>query len=120
MHDRLTEINELLLRGLFDMLGVTTAVTRDRVYGPKGARSERVLDLCVKARATHYLTGPSARAYLDETLFAEAGIVVEWMSYPAYPAYPQQVPGYDPALSIIDLILNAGLARPDLWRGGEP
>jgi hypothetical protein len=118
VHDRLTDINELMLRGLFDMLGVTTAVVRDRVYGPKGARTERVLDLCLKAGATHYLTGPSARSYLDETLFATAGIVVEWMNYPVYPAYPQQMPDYEPALSIIDLILNAGPARPDLWRDG--
>ena len=67
-----------------------------------------MLDICLKAKATHYLSGPSARDYLDENAFREAGIEVEWMHYPVYPAYPQVWGAFEPAVSILDLLLNAG------------
>lgn len=115
--ERLTEINEILMRGIAGLLGIETQLIRDEVYDPQGARTDRVVDICIKAGATHYLTGPSARAYLDETPFTEAGIVVEWMEYPAYPPYPQGTSDYNPALSVLDLLFNAGPERQDLWRG---
>lgn len=111
----LTEINEILLRGIADLLGIRTRFVRDSLYDPQGMRTDRVVDICIKAGATHYLTGPSARAYLDETPFTEAGIAVEWMAYPAYPAYPQ-AGDYDGALSILDMLFQVGAPRPDLWR----
>ena len=115
--ERLTEINEILMRGIAGLLGIETTFVRDTIYDPQGMRTDRVVDICIKAGATHYLTGPSARVYLDETPFTEAGIAVEWMAYPAYTPYAQGAHPYDPALSIIDLLLNAGPGREDLWRG---
>lgn len=115
--ERLTDINEILMRGIVSMLGIETTFVRDKLYDPQGMRTDRVVDICIKAGATHYLTGPSARAYLDETPFNRAGITVEWMSYPSYKPYPQGTNPYDPALSIVDLLLNAGVGQDDLWRG---
>ena len=112
----LTETNEIFLRGISRILGISTAITRDRGYEPQGARSERLLDICRKAGATHYLSGPSARSYLDESLFADAGIKVEWMEYPAYPPYPQVWGEFEPAVSVLDMLFNAGPDCRQLWR----
>lgn len=117
--ERLTDINETLIRGIIALLGIETRLVRDHTYDPQGGRTDRVVDICIKAGATHYLTGPSARAYLDETPFTDAGITVEWMDYPSYPRYPQGQADYDPALSIVDLLFNAGTEREDLWRGSS-
>jgi WbqC-like protein len=112
---QLTKINELFLREIASVLGLNTEITRDARYAPVGAKTARLLDICIKAGATHYLSGPSARAYLDESAFQEAGIAVEWMQYPAYPTYQQIWGEFEPAVSVLDLLLNAGADCRRLW-----
>jgi hypothetical protein len=112
----LTAVNELFLRALCNILGIRTLITRDGKYEPVGARSDRLIDICRKAGATHYLSGPSARAYLEEEKFTAAGIAVEWMTYGDYPVYAQCWGGYEPALSVLDLLFNIGEAEPRFWR----
>jgi hypothetical protein len=106
----LTEINELFLRHFVDMLSFDVLVTRDTHYSPRGSRSERVLSTCLAAGATHYLSGPSAKSYLDESLFRDAGITVEWMDYGPYPEYTQLHGAFDGQVSIIDPVLNGHLS----------
>ena len=57
---------------------------------------------------TRYLSGPSAREYLDEQLFRDAGIEVAYMDYAGYPEYPQLYPPFDHAVTVLDLIFNLG------------
>ena len=57
-------------------------------------------------------SGPSARDYLDEDEFASRGIAVRWMDYEGYPEYPQVHPPFEPAVSIVDLLFNAGGEAP--------
>ena len=58
--------------------------------------------------ADRYLSGPSATAYLDEQMFAAAGIAVEWMSYEGYPVYPQLHGEFEHAVSVLDLLFSTG------------
>jgi len=109
---RLTEVNRRLLTGLCGLLGIDTAITRDTDYELYGARTERLLALCVQSGATHYISGPAARSYLEEARFAEHGIAVEWMDYAGYPPYPQLHPPFEHAVSVLDLLFNTGLDAP--------
>ncbi len=113
---RLTVINERFLRAVAGRLGVTTEIVRDAPLGATGSKTARLLDVCLKLGATHYLSGPSARSYLDESAFAEAGIAVEWMGYEGYPTYPQAWGAFEPAVSIVDLLLNVTEVDRALWR----
>jgi hypothetical protein len=63
--------------------------------------------LLYKVGATHYISGPAARDYLEEDKLAKAGISLEYMVYD-YPEYPQLYPPYDPSVSIIDLLFMTG------------
>jgi WbqC-like protein family len=114
---RLTDVNEVLLRGIAGHIGLDVKITRDTAYAPEGRQSHRLLDICQKAGATHYLSGPSAQSYLDQPMFVAAGITVEWMGYAGYPAYPQIWGDFAPALSILDMIFNTGPDDQSLWRG---
>jgi hypothetical protein len=78
----------------------------------EGRKTERLLSILRHVRATHYITGPSARTYLDESLLLSEGITVEYMSYD-YPTYPQLQPGFAPQVSIVDLMFMTG---PDAGR----
>jgi len=70
-------------------------------------RTDRLVDLLYKVGATHYISGPAARDYLEEDKLAKAGISLEYMVYD-YPEYPQLYPPYDPSVSIIDLLFMTG------------
>ena len=107
----LTAVNEHLLRGIALHLGIKTRFLRpsDLHDGvDRMERSDRILALCKAAGATRYLSGPAARGYLNEEMLKENGICVEWMDYSDYPEYPQLWSGFEPNVSIVDLLFNTG------------
>ena len=106
--NRLSAINERFIKALAQTLELRCQITRDRKYAAVGSRTERVVSICLAAGATHYLTGPSARSYLDERLFVEVGIEVEWMHYPVYSPYTQPHGPFVQNLSILDVLFNCG------------
>lgn len=75
--------------------------------GITGIKTERLINILTRIGATHYISGPSARDYIEEEKFQEAGITLEYMQYD-YPPYPQLYPPYDPNISIIDLLFMTG------------
>ena len=105
---RLTDVNELFLRGISELLGLTIRITRDTTYPGQGAKTERLLGIARAAGADHYLSGPSAREYFDEEMFRSAGIVPEWMEYLGYPEYLQLHGPFDHAVTVLDLLFGTG------------
>jgi hypothetical protein len=84
---------------------------RSSALGGEGRKTDRLLDILTKLGAGHYVTGPSARDYLEEEKLIAAGISVEYMTYD-YPEYPQLHPPFDPQVSIIDLLMACGPEAP--------
>lgn len=105
---RLTEINSIFLREIAQLLGLTTRITQDTSYPSPGTKTERLLGIARAVGANCYVSGPSAKAYLDESMFEAAGISVEWMSYGNYPEYKQLYGPFEHAVSVLDLLFNAG------------
>jgi hypothetical protein len=109
---RLTDVNELFTREIAGLLGLRTRIVRDTVYPADGIKTVRLLAIARAAGADRYLSGPSAQAYFDEKLFADAGIATEWMSYAGYPEYAQLHGGFEHAVSVLDLLFNTGPDAP--------
>ena len=84
-----------------------TQFMRSSTLQAEGARTDRLISILTKVGATHYLSGPSARDYIEEDKFNSAGISLEYMQY-NYPEYAQLYPPYDPSVSIIDLLFMTG------------
>ncbi len=103
----ISELNVNLLRETCSVLGIDTETMLSSELGATGVKTKKLIQLLTSVGATSYLSGPSARGYLDEGMFADAGIELCYMSYD-YPRYPQLWGGYDDALSILDLIANTG------------
>ncbi|MET0891947.1 MAG: WbqC family protein [Pseudoxanthomonas sp.] len=109
----LSEVNRIFIRHISNALGI-----RGRVIDVEALLSDqehdaleptaRLVEICRKVGGTSYLSGPSARSYLDETLFSDQSIGVEWFDYDAYPTYPQLHGEFDHAVSILDLLLMVG------------
>lgn len=105
---RLTDVNAIFLKGLADQMELKTRIVRDTAYPHSGERSEKLLAIARAARASRYLSGPSARTYLDESLFSSAGIAPEWMSYEGYLPYPQLYGDFEHSVTVLDLLFNTG------------
>lgn len=105
---RLSAINRHFIEAICEFLGIETALSWSTDYEPVGERTERLISLCLQSGATNYLSGPSARAYLDEGRFDAEGIELSYMSYDGYPEYEQLYPPFDHAVSILDLLFCTG------------
>jgi hypothetical protein len=86
--------------------------------GITGQKTERLIQILRQVSATHYISGPSAREYIDADAFQRAGISLEYMIYD-YPEYPQLYPPYDPFVTILDLLFMAGDQAMDYITGRE-
>ncbi len=106
----LSHINHRFIVAICRILGIRTTVSWSMDYNLIGDKTGRLVHLCQQAGATAYLSGPSAKAYLDEELFRNEGIAVSYMDYSGYPEYRQLYPPFEPRVSIIDLIFNEGLS----------
>jgi hypothetical protein len=73
----------------------------------KGTKTDRLISILKSVGADHYISGPSAKDYIEPEKFNKAGISLEYIVYD-YPAYDQLHPPYEPAVSIIDLLFMQG------------
>jgi hypothetical protein len=83
----------------------TERIKASELDGTSGEASKLVASICGALRATSYLTGTGALAYLDERDFAEIGcevIVQQWKPF----SYNQVNGDFVPDLSTLDLLLN--------------
>ena len=106
--ERLSQINHRLLALVAGLLGIDTPMRLSTEYSSRGVKTERLLSICKAAGASVYMSGPAARAYLDESMFTDAGIAVRWMSYGPYPEYAQPYPPFEHHVSILDLLFCVG------------
>lgn len=84
-----------------------------------GTKTDRLLAVLKAVGATHYISGPSARDYIDNNKFVEAGISLEYMQYD-YQPYDQLYPPFDPQVSILDLLFMTGPnAMQNIINAGE-
>lgn len=116
----LSAINQSFIEAIGTYLGIRTRIRRSWDYRLEGDRNERLVSLCKQAGASVYVSGPAARSYLDESLFEQAGIAVQWFDYVGYPEYPQLWGAFSHSVSIVDLLFNCGPDSPAYMKlGGE-
>ncbi len=103
-------LNDILRQSLkffIQYLEVTTPIEFSSDYNFKQTKSELVLEICNKFKATKYISGPFGRDYLELDKFKEANIEVIFDGY-VHPVYPQHSNQFIPYLSCLDLIANCG------------
>jgi hypothetical protein len=109
----LSDVNATLILSVCELLGIPTKISRASDFELVQGRNERLISLCRQVGASTYLSGPSARGYIDDDAFRSAGVSVEYMSYDGYPQYEQLHPPFEHGVSIVDLLMNVG---PDASR----
>ena len=112
-HDNLSDMNISLIKKICsEILDIKTSFRDSREFNLQGKKENRILELLEKTAATHYLSGPAAKNYINEQHFADRNIKLEWMDYSGYPEYKQLFGKFEYAVSILDLIFNVGSNSP--------
>lgn len=106
--ENLSIFNQRIIRGISDRFGIATSFHNSCDFPDHDNPSQRLVNICIGLSANIYISGPAAKSYLDLNLFHDSGIEVQWASYD-FPSYPQLwESGFEPNVSIIDMIFNAG------------
>jgi len=71
------EMNTAIIRRTASLLGISTEIVSDSPTSLTG--TNRLVSICQDLGAKTYLSGPSGRKYLEEHLFADRGISVEYV-----------------------------------------
>ncbi len=95
--------NKLLARAL----AIKVEFVNSKDLNSKGSRDDKLIDICQKLGATHYLSGPSAKNYIVQEKFDSANIELEYMNY-SYPEYSQINGDFDHYVTVLDVIFNCG------------
>jgi hypothetical protein len=104
----LSRINARLIGMVCEFLEITTPITWSMDYAQREGKSERLLSICQAAGASHYLSGPAARDYMDVELFERNGVSVAFADYSDYPVYPQMHGPFEHAVTALDLVFSVG------------
>lgn len=117
---KIAELDIATTIGICDLLGIKRSFHRASELGVSGERIPRLIGICKKLGGNHYISGPSAKNYIkSDEKFVENGITLEFHRYD-YPEYEQLYGGFEPNVSIIDLLFNCGDNSPGyIWRYPE-
>jgi hypothetical protein len=106
--ETISDVNKKFLEEISSLLGIDTPIRWSKEFELVGDKTEKLLNICKELNATHYITGPAAKAYMDTSLFDEAGIEIIWMDYSDYPEYDQLHDEFEHGVTILDLLFNLG------------
>lgn len=115
----ISELNVRLTHRICAYLQITTPTRMSSEFAVNGRRTERLVNLLKQIGASTYVSGPSARGYIDESMFRTVGIRLEYKSYD-YAPYPQLWGEFNGAVSVLDLISNMGPSSRDALHSRSP
>ena len=104
----LSQINYKFIVVICKILDIKTKIRHSAEFNLIDGQTERLLGICKDCNADVYISGPAAKDYLDENIFIQNNIKVEWMNYSNYPEYQQVFEPFEHGVTILDLIFNKG------------
>lgn len=119
-YTHLSVLNRTLIEAICRYLGIATKISNSWDYQLIEGKTERLVDICVQAGATEYISGPSAKDYIEEQFFIERTIKLSWFDYTGYVEYPQLWGEFAHGVSILDLLFNCGKGTSDYMKYVKP
>jgi hypothetical protein len=107
-YTHISQLNRRFIEAICHFLGIKTVISNSWDYILLDGKTERLADLCKQAGGTEYISGPSAKDYVEERIFTDMGITLTWFDYVGYPEYPQLWGEFTHGVTILDLLFNCG------------
>lgn len=102
-----------------EYLEIRTKIVDARPFGASGRKTDRIIDLLKRVDADIYVSGPTAKGYLEEESFRKNGIGLEYKTYDYLP-YPQLWGDFEGAVTVLDLIANCGPQARTFMKSQSP
>lgn len=112
----LSSLNRKFILAVCNYLGISTKITCSSDYQLLDGKTERLVGLCLQAGASEYISGPSAKDYIEPEFFSAANVTLTWFDYKGYPEYPQLWGDFEHGVSILDLLMNCGRSAKNSMR----
>lgn len=111
---KIADLDIYLTKLLAEVLGIRVQWQNASDLRQSGSKDgEKVINICKLLGCDYFINGPSARAFMNEQLFREAGIVLEYMEY-NYPEYKQLHGPFTHQVTVLDVIFNCGSNARDM------
>ena len=99
-------------------LNITTPTIKSSELQIDATKDDLILEICKSQNATEYYSGIFGREYLDTKKFEKEGIEVLFHEY-KHPTYTQLYEGFEPYMSILDLLFNHGEDSLEIIKQGR-
>lgn len=103
----IAELNMAVNRFICDGFHIHPQILKSSNMDIHTLREERVIDLCLAAGGTEYLSGNGARVYQKEEHFEDKGLQLTYLAYQPI-VYPQLWGQFAPCMSVLDYLFNCG------------
>ena len=104
----LSNLNQRFIKLICDYLGINPIFSNSSDFSLTDDKNSRLINLCLQTNSNIYVTGRSARNYINEEAFREKHIQVKWVNYGEYPEYSQSWGEFEHNVSVLDLLFNCG------------
>jgi hypothetical protein len=107
-YSNISQLNRRFIEVICNYLGIKTIISDSSDYSLIEGKTERLVDLCEQAAGQVYISGLSAKSYIEEKKFIDKGIELAWIDYSDYAEYPQLWGEFAHNVSILDMLFNCG------------
>lgn len=105
----LTDINILFLELVSGFLDINHNLAHSHQIPVIEANpTGRLVEICQSLEAQRYISGPSAKQYIEKDQFTDAQIELYYANYTGYPEYGQTSETFEHGVSILDLLMHEG------------
>jgi hypothetical protein len=107
-HVYISNLNRRLIDLICNYLKIKTKIRDSYEFNLEEDKTERLVNICKELNANEYITGPSAKNYINQDTFTNNNLKLSYLDYSSYIKYNQLWNGFVDNLSILDLIFNCG------------
>jgi hypothetical protein len=107
-YTNISQLNRRFIEAVCHYLSINTVISNSWDYTLLDGKTERLADLCKQAGGTEYISGPSAKNYIENRIFTDLDITLTWFDYAGYPEYQQLWGEFTHGVTILDLLFNCG------------
>lgn len=106
-YDKLVDLNMDIINFFINAFNIKTKVILSSELGLTSKSTERLVEIVEAFDGDLYLSGPMGCNYLDNSLFEDRDIKLEFQDF-HHPAYKQCHEGFIPNMSSLDALFNIG------------
>jgi hypothetical protein len=102
------ELNFESIKQILDWLDIKVKIIVESELDISGQSTERLVNVCKKLGADTYISGIGGKRYLDEKLFKNNNVNLQYQNYTPISYNQNLSKSFIPDLSIVDLLFNEG------------